>query len=60
MAKAIMTGFGMPDLCENCNRVLTAEDIEDGVTILTDCCELCGLCSECRKPGNHDCEVSRD
>jgi hypothetical protein len=46
-------------LCEVCLRPLSGDDLEDGVTAPADCCERCGLCAECREPGNHDCEEGR-
>ncbi len=48
----------MTPLCEVCNSPMTEEagDLEDGVTISADCCGRCGLCAECRKEGNHDCD----
>ena len=44
-------------ICECCLRQLKAPvDIEDGVTIPADCCERTGLCANCRRKWNHDCD----
>jgi hypothetical protein len=54
----VIIGNNMVPLCEVCNKHMTEEDgdLEDDVTIFSDCCERCGLCVRCREFGNHDCE----